>query len=97
MCRHTPVCPHTTVHVSSYYNICVLMLLYVSSTPFICVRIQLHMCYHAATSAENCRAHGFERVYAPQEAEAESAGRGSSASGLEAWANAVLQAMSQNK
>ena len=89
MCPHTTVlCPHTTIFVSSCYCICL-------HTTTIYVSEYYYMCRHAATSAENCRAHGFERVYAPEEAE--SAAGGSSASGLEGWANAVLQAMSQNK
>ena len=55
------VCPHTTVHVSSYYCRCVLILLYmsphlltgpqtaiyVSSYYYICVFILLYMCPHA--------------------------------------------------
>jgi hypothetical protein len=49
------MCPHATVYVSSYYCICVLILLYmcphatvyVSSYYCICVLILLYMCPHA--------------------------------------------------
>ncbi len=48
------MCPHTTTYVSSYYYICVLVLLhmcphtttYVSSDYNICVLILQHMCLH---------------------------------------------------
>jgi hypothetical protein len=40
------MCPHTTVCVSSYYCICVLILLYVSSYYCVCVLILLCMCPH---------------------------------------------------
>ena len=50
MCLHTTLCPHTTIHVSSYYDTCVLILIYVSSYYYmcrhnpICVLILLYMC-----------------------------------------------------
>jgi hypothetical protein len=37
------VCPHTTIHVSCYYNICVLILLYMSPHTTICVLILLYV------------------------------------------------------
>jgi hypothetical protein len=48
------MCSHTAVSVCSYYYICVLILLYVSSYCYvfsyccICVLILLHMCPHTA-------------------------------------------------
>jgi hypothetical protein len=36
--------PHTTIYVSSYYYMCVLILLCVSSYCYVCVLILLYMC-----------------------------------------------------
>jgi hypothetical protein len=55
MCPHTAICPHTTIHVSSYYCICVLILLYARPRTAICVLlilcvlILLYMCPHTST------------------------------------------------
>ena len=40
------ICPHTAIYVSSYGYKYVLILLYVSSRYYICVRILLYMCPH---------------------------------------------------
>jgi hypothetical protein len=39
-------CPHTTTHVSSYYNMCPHTAIYLSSYYCMCVLTPLHMCPH---------------------------------------------------
>ena len=60
------MCPHTTVYVSSYYNMCVLMLLYVC--PRTTVRRQVglfaHVCSRMLTYAHVCsRMQAEDRAY----------------------------------
>jgi hypothetical protein len=60
-CIRLYMCPHTAKYVSSYYYICVLMLLHmrlVQAAPrcrgvyaYICVRILLYMCPHTTIYA----------------------------------------------
>jgi len=45
MCSPTTMCPHA-MHVSSYYYICVLILLYMCPHITVCVLIFLYMCPH---------------------------------------------------
>ena len=40
------MCPHTNKHVSSYYYICVLILLYTCPHNTVCVLILLYVCPH---------------------------------------------------
>ena len=44
MCHHTPTCPHTTIYVSSYYCIFVLILVYACPHTAINVISLLYMC-----------------------------------------------------
>jgi hypothetical protein len=53
MCPHiapsppsTSRCLHTTMHASSYYYICVIILLYICPHVPLCVLILPHMCFH---------------------------------------------------
>ena len=48
------VCPHTTICVSAYYDMCVLMLLCVCHYATMCVLILLCVCPHTTMSVSLC-------------------------------------------